>query len=692
MSKKRAERDDETLDQGELKMTREQPPSVFLNQLRSGGDLRNVDGRDDDNEILDIENREFTAVHYEGFNFDFDRPINFQACVFDNAHFENTTGRFAFINCLFRESFFTDATLKNCVFFKCNFLGDTNFERANLQNAKFHDCILNKVAFKNANLQEAEFNLVVMNTTYFDEGCNLQQAIFIDCKIKNTTFANAILTGSLFRGTTTLQIVYFNNANLNNVSFLGILNFFDVYFENADVNGIQFRPTYQYFNLNSLFQTGLDFSNTTAVICENCALELSAFQLTRAEFLDCEFTDTISNCTFNQVLFMRCLFDDLIIAETNQYNNNTGFSDCSFLGASLANCDLRNVVFHDLQPDKFDDQTDFTNAQLPPNLLTFLRNLPPDNRPIGIPAFAEPPVVGVAFEIHNAFNKLNLNGIYAFLKAYNQQHPNDINPNTRPQQLEIRGDDFALRVLKPLVYFIYNSGMYNDDNFKNEKLNDFNAIYNRIRRTDSLADKMDVIDACIDFVVRQDNDFIEQYINILTQDCMHAYSGENQASCSAGMVERLITVLNEAAKIRLQDPQLADDKRLLYEQQVSRMFKTIDDLSSQWNEEFIGNEEKRQQLLDTLKTKEERKQQFVDYIAQNYEPYIDDAFRQNILNYANSFDYMFENLELGGSRKKRRHHKKTKKARRKSKRKQTHKKHRTQRKKYRKRTNISKKI
>ena len=669
MSKKRTELgDDETLDQGALKMTREQPPSVFLSQLRSGGDLRNVDSRDDDNEILDIENKEFTLVHYEGFDFDFDRPINFKGCVFDNAHFENTKGYFAFLNCSFRECFFTNATLKNCTFSKCHFLGDTNFERTNLKNAKFINCTLDNVVFKDANLQKAEFP---------------------QCTLRATTFENADLSDSRFYDKTWFKNVDFNNGNLTNVTFSGSLIFDEVYFEKAHVNGIKFLPNFQYFNLNSLFQSGLDFSNTTGIVCENCALELTTLQLTRAQFIDCEFTNNMmGNCTFNSVLFIRCVFNNMTIFETNVYNDNTGFSNCSFLGTNLADCDLRNIDFRDLEPHNFDNQTDFRNALLPPNLLTFLRNLPPDNRPIGLPVIGEQPVVGRAFEIHDDFENLNLNGIAGFLRNYIQQHPN-INPNTlAPQNEEIPSNHFVLPILLPLVYFIYNSHMY-DKNFALEKLNDLQAISNKIRTAESYQKLVDIIADCINFVVRQDNDFIEQYINMLTQDCVHAYSGQGHESCAKGMVERYITMLRETAQARLIDPNLPSDQRLLFEGVFLHLFKKIDDIAVQWKNEFIENEDKRQELLKTL-TKEERKQQFFDYIAKNYEPYIDDAFRQKIWNYVNRMDYVLEDLILGGSRKKRLHYKKTKKATKKGKKKRTYKKYRTQRNKYRKRTNLSK--
>jgi hypothetical protein len=160
-----------------------------------------------------------------------------------------------------------------------------------------------------------------------------------------------------------------------------------------------------------------------------------------------------------------------------------------------------------------------------------------------LPQLPHLPHQGVAYEIHNLFNMLDLARIREFLHTYNIEHP-VVNPNTQDPQIPYVG------VFDPLLIFIAKSALFLADEKVRYLENLINQILPRVYEYANQA----LFKLVIDFVCKQNDDFIEQYIRIYVVDCLNAYDGVgNNNSCTKGMIERVITSLNTVASAILLD-------------------------------------------------------------------------------------------------------------------------------------------
>jgi len=127
---------------------------------------------------------------------------------------------------------------------------------------------------------------------------------------------------------------------------------------------------------------------------------------------------------------------------------------------------------------------------------------------------------GVAFEIHNAFNKFN---IIEFMKIIN-----------------VKRSDFKNRdaPLKPLIDNINSNSKFSFLK-KFELARKIERISNTLKQYSNYDRNINNITACIQYVLMQPQDFIDTYINTFITDCLKAYSSGNTQSCIKGMYERV---------------------------------------------------------------------------------------------------------------------------------------------------------
>jgi surface protein len=145
------------------------------------------------------------------------------------------------------------------------------------------------------------------------------------------------------------------------------------------------------------------------------------------------------------------------------------------------------------------------------------RRAAPAVRPPPPPPAEEPG--GVAFEIHNAFDRFKLNEFIDLIKSKSNFMNRD-------------------RPLQPLIDNI-NANPANSAEVKRDLTAKINRIFTTLREYGGYNTNIDKITFCIQYVLMQPQEFIDAYIQTLITDCLKAYSSGRQESCVKGVYERI---------------------------------------------------------------------------------------------------------------------------------------------------------
>jgi len=359
-----------------------------------------------------------------------------------------------------------------------------------------------------------------------------------------------------------------------------------------------------------VFLVGVDLSgfNLTGAILTGT--NLTGVDLTRANLTGANLTDAILTGV------------DLTRANLTGAN----LTGANFTGANLSRADLTGA--------------NLTGANFIGANLTGAIGLPPPP--------PQPPQAheGVAYEIHNLFDTLNLPAISEFLNNYNTQHP-EVNPNTQNTQIPQVG------VFDPLLIFISKSALFQSAEKTDyiEKLT--SRILVRVYNYPMYNGFRPIFTSVITFVCKQGDTFIEQYIRIYVFDCLNAYSGMQGDSCTKGMLERVIITLNTlAGAILIESPenQLCRD--------IYSLFPNINytETVQEWCEKYL-EDGPNNDVLKAL-TPLERREHFINFMKQKYGRYITESIKQLINRDAVLFVEMgvFERMAMGVRHTKKRRH------------------------------------
>jgi len=329
---------------------------------------------------------------------------------------------------------------------------------------------------------------------------------------------------------------------------------------------------------------------------------------------------------------------------------NTQFNRAHLEGADFQDAVLEGADFQDAH---FDNNTLFNVNNLSQQQIQQIQNLGLNlgenlNLNLELEALMQQPLInrGLAFEIHNLFDALNLNRISQYLNNFNNDNSHHINPKTIPDNINERNNLFT-----PLLVFIDKSELFLP-NEKERIKNDLQArILPRVLGYENLAMYIDVLTSSINFVSRQDDNFIEQYIRIYKKECLEAYNGDNPESCTKGMVERIVTSLKDAAEARL----TAFPENQLYND-IFGLFPNINFVEAvqEWSQKYLEDGESEDELINL--SPQQRKQHFINFMKQKYGRLITNSINEKINREAEEYERMgvFERRSLGGKRKTRR--------------------------------------
>jgi hypothetical protein len=204
---------------------------------------------------------------------------------------------------------------------------------------------------------------------------------------------------------------------------------------------------------------------------------------------------------------------------------------------------------------------------------------------------------GVAMEIHNAFDKIDMGKYMAIINIVISD------ANIAQYKRDIIG--YIKRKFTEKI----NELPFTD---KLIKLQELETILIKLSASDLIHSerKRLQIGKTVDYVLLQSPVFIEFYITAFIQDCAHAYTGTYGLSCTKGIVERFIILIGQTLETTCRETTCTRDQLDLL-----KLFINIDinDLLSAWSKRW----EDKTEVWQSLKPKE-RIKDFKEFIEQKY--------------------------------------------------------------------------
>jgi uncharacterized protein YjbI with pentapeptide repeats len=300
--------------------------------------------------------------------------------------------------------------------------------------------------------------------------------------------------------------------------------------------------------------------------------------------------------------------------------------------ANLFRTDLRGAILEDIDFEDV-DMDDVVQGQLLEPIL------PPLLEVEG--AIVAPEIQGRAFEVHNYFDALNIVEITSFIQEFNSSN---MGFNERTISRLVASQEESL--FTPLLNFIDNSDLFIPSEKENNK-EKLNRILSIAQEYDGFNANINLLNATIEFVSKQNDDFIEQYIRIIKDECLNAY-GQGSESCVKGMFERIITTLGSVA-ITLTKDNLRNQENETYKR-LKQFFLNFSELVQEWASIYLEDGEKNDELKELNIA--ERKSHFINFMITKYGASITPYINRKILEEAEEYQSngLFQRMTFGGKK------------------------------------------
>lgn len=519
-------------------------------------------------------NAELKKTVANGSNFE---KAKFNGCDMlefksDYSNFSNTSFIFTVSPCNLRGSVF-----KYCDFKKADFsrtsLVDTQFIDCSMKGSTFINTlsgsgvsppVVGKFEIKRCNVDEIT---LISSPHIFANIKNPPSNIINSLKIipfrlserqsclqkfthSDITFNNLDITNILFRDSATfnnctfreLQLNYSGNMDDSTSTDRRFVQFFQATFDNCSFLNCDFgkfmghssqyiRCTFDNCNLSKCDLRSGDFSNSTFINCNMDGVKFVRSKLTGVNFID---GTVLSNIDFQECEGM----DGMSFQGLNmQGARMIGITDPGLNACNFRDANLRGVQFDFSQIHG----SDFTGADLTGSNVRVAEG---SDQTVGIPEDQEE---GRTVDTHKTFYKIRTNMLLDFYieKA-------DIeSPYTAPS-------DNALRELALSTLSIMVTNLDTSETDKRELMTSLEACFTQqlnrynfgqiIAGTEPHVDFRKLIYCVIKYLEKQPKEFKDIYVESLIMDSAHAY-GRGGMSCAAGIVERFVTVMEQAAAV-----------------------------------------------------------------------------------------------------------------------------------------------
>jgi len=457
-------------------------------------------------------------------------------------------------------------------------------------------------------------------------GADLSNSVFPN----EFEFIGADLTGANLSNSI-LKTIFFQDCILNEANLEGS-NLESIYADHIDFIGANLRNT--------------SLKNCSLLGCDLTDADFSGSNLTRATLEQSHF----SGANLSLVILTQGKLEEAVLEGANLTGSDlrganlssvilheANLTGANLTGANLTGADVRDAVLSgaNLTGANLTD-ADLTGADLTGAILTGAIL----TRVVGM-IVGGPIPRGVAFEIHNAYDKFKKN-----VKKYLDIIDPIVNtPNNVYETINI------VDYIQPKLQ------KYIQDHFSGEEtpvlMGKLNAVLERFRSASeisNLSENKIVVGKTVDFVIKQPDEFIDFYIRAFIQDCYHAYnSQDNSMSCVKGILERFTLVIADAALAVCPDEECDNE---VYVKLLKLFGKKVDlnEMTQLWANTHLES--------DSIKnmSKEERKQHYISFVKSKFEEagLFDETADKKIKEEADKIEYVFETLEFGGSKNKKR--------------------------------------
>ena len=592
-----------------------------------------------------------------------------------------------------RKAHLSECNLENAILKEKN-LRKANLTGANLTGAEIQEADLTKAEMQGANLTGAKLQKAILIGCDLSKakisganfkGADLEDAILKGVDLSDSVFDGANLRGVDFRETIGLDKINLKGRFLQKANFsennMQKINLTDAKMQEADLTRTKLSKAI----LNGAKLEGAYLTRAILVDAKLNNADLTGADLQGAVLADAELQGTILNgtnlrgCNLQWTDLRESILMGAGLRDTNLEDNHlesvnltradlrgAHLSGAHLNGANLTGSDLRDAVLEgaDLTGAIITNTTRLERANLIDAILTNTI-LDPN---IALPP--PPPPQGRAFEIHNVFSMIDLQKLQEFMDSFASEH--NLNPKIIPDIIS-NNDDNIFMVFEN---FIKKSNKFSTHDDKRENIIKLMNIYNLIKDSKYYSNNKKLIIDVVLFVCRNNDEFIEQYIRILSDECLNAY-GQGQVSCVKGMVERLLTTIGSVAEVLT-----IESEGEPHYVELKKIFNKVEfnDLVQEWANTYLEDGPKHNEIIDL--SVEDRKKHFINFITEKYNGtplyQIKKAeIDEKIMSEANKYEQMgvFKNMYFGGKKRKsmRKRNKHSKKVTKKSTKKQTRK-------------------
>ena len=393
----------------------------------------------------------------------------------------------------------------------------------------------------------------------------------------------------------------------------------------------------------ALTELNLDYTDYTGVTFKESFIHPSTFIGTRlicSDFSEADLRGSnFQNADLRMAILRGANLSNAILIEANlKYADLSG---ADLTGADLTGADLRYTTLVDTdlrgcilngalfwgstwgEGTRFDDDA----------MAGAIIEAQPDDQIVAIEApqfYPQQQPQGVAFEIHNAFDKINMDRYMEII--------NTVIDDTNVEEYK---RDIIGYVKWWFTEKIEELPFVN----KEIKLQELESVLTKLGLSNLIRDERVQIQIgkTVDYVLLQSPAFIELYISGWLEDCAHAYEGASGLSCVKGIVERFITVNGTTLHEMCREPETACSQDQL---NLLKLFIDIDLLVQQWNEEWRTKLEADPEAWSNL-SNEERKADFIHFLTEKYTEadFLNDETTRLISDTATKYDYVFTNRE-----------------------------------------------
>jgi surface protein len=255
--------------------------------------------------------------------------------------------------------------------------------------------------------------------------------------------------------------------------------------------------------------------------------DVSNVRLMAYMFANCtNFNQPLNNWNVSNVTDMRDMFARC--TNFNQDLSNWNVSHVRDMGNMFESC--TNLTINpnwQLRWNVRGYHNMFLNTPLQGTILQQVQPPQPQAQPqLQLQPRAPQPVPGLAFEVHNAFAELDLPKFMTVVRRENNGASNFKNPNNilEPVVSYINSSDTSLSPEQKTRYTRNIRGSIR------QNVNDYITGHPQVKE-----DTLEVIQ----FVLSQDPNYKDLYIETFENECMGGYSSGNRQSCTKGMFERI---------------------------------------------------------------------------------------------------------------------------------------------------------